>query len=206
MQEHSSTGWAFPSRMWSSADFAVFVGAPSAVARDRGSGPSGHVNTSCMFICQWCAMATILANKPRSALTTTAVAVGLTVLDLTRFPNVCKLYFGNGAYTSSRFHLTSVSSPQNWRRQHSPSSLQCVSRLLCCRLLSLPMQCWLVAQSRSLIWKDLPSSRSHAWLCEHHFHPFHAWRASVFVVLTGRIRHTWQFSKGLQDFSSVVSS
>ena len=29
----SSTGWAFSSRMWSSADFAVFVVAPSAVAR-----------------------------------------------------------------------------------------------------------------------------------------------------------------------------
>ena len=27
-------------------------------------------------------------------------------------------------HTSSRFHLTSVSSPQNWRRQHCPSSLQ----------------------------------------------------------------------------------
>ena len=48
----SSTGWALYSRMCSSADFAVFVGAPSAVARDHDSVPSGYVNTSCMFICR----------------------------------------------------------------------------------------------------------------------------------------------------------
>ena len=55
----SSTRWAFPSRMWSSAAFAVFVGVPSAVAKYRGSGPSGYVNTSCMFIYRCCAMTTI---------------------------------------------------------------------------------------------------------------------------------------------------
>ena len=79
---------------------------PSVVARYHGSGPSGYVNTSCIFICRCCAMTTILANKPRSALTTTSVAVDLTVLDLTRFPNVCKLDFGNGAYEPISFDFS----------------------------------------------------------------------------------------------------
>ena len=53
-----------------------------------------------------CAVPTILANKPRSAWTTTAVAVDLTVLDLTRFPNVRKLDFGNGANKSISFDFS----------------------------------------------------------------------------------------------------
>ena len=42
-----------------------------------------------------------IEHKPRSSLTTTAVSVDSTVLDLTRYPNVCKLDFGNSAYKYS---------------------------------------------------------------------------------------------------------
>ena len=79
---------------------------------------------------------------------------------------------------TGRFHLISVSSPHNWRKQHGPSSLQWVGHMLGCRLFSL-------ALSPPLIWKDLPSCQLCAWLFAHCFHHSHAWRTSVFVMLTG---------------------
>ena len=82
---------------------------------------------------------TILANKPRSALTTAAVTVGLIVLDVAIFPNGCKLDFGNGANKSISFHFSLFSAKQT-KAALPLFSAVCKSSLML-SVLSLMMQC-----------------------------------------------------------------
>ena len=138
----SSTCWAFPSRMWSSAAFAVFVGVPSAVAIYHGSDPSGHVNTYCMFIYRCCAMTTMPSKQTnlgqpwwRQQLHT----VGLIVLDFARFTNGCKLDFGNGANKSISFDFSLFSAKLTKAALPLFSAVSTSSLML--SVLSLPMQC-----------------------------------------------------------------
>ena len=99
----------------------------------------------------------------------------------------------------SRFHLISVSSPQNWQKQHCPCSLQWVRPLLCCRFFHCRcnVNTWFSRVPLfERIYPDL--NRMHGFV---HivFILLHSWCASVFVMLTGSIMHTLHFTAGLQD-------
>ena len=117
-----------------------------------------------MLICQCCAVTTILA------ITMTPVALDIIDFDLTRLPNVCKFDFGNGANRSMSLDFS----------LHKTDESSIV--LLLCSVVMLS-----VAFTGSVTFIDLKRFTQNSIVCmvsAHRFHHSHAWRASVFVMLT----------------------
>ena len=82
---------------------------------------------------------TILANKPRSALMTAVLSYIQLGLDFARFPNGCKLDFGNGANKSISFDFSLFSAKLTKAALPLFSAASTSSLML--SVLSLPMQC-----------------------------------------------------------------
>ena len=75
--------------------------------------------------------------------------VCLIVLDFARFPNGCRLDFGNGANKSISFDFSPFSAKLTKAALPLFSAVSTSSLML--SVLSLPMQCYHVVQSRSFI-------------------------------------------------------
>ena len=190
--------------MWSRVAFPVLAGAPSGVAIDHGRGPSGYFNTSCMYIRLCCAMTTLLANKPLSALMMISFSAALIFLDLTRFWKVCSLAFDSGANKSMSLVCSLL-------------SMKVVERIIALLICSQQMICNVVDCFHCrcndwewLIWVPgfewvLPSLSGVLDFVDIIFVLLHAWHTGILVLLAFSIVETCSFSKSLQGLGTVVS-